>query len=190
MSSGRQDEGTEGRPLVVQHPSIRPSVHPSVAVIAAVSLNGTIGRGGQLPWRLRGDLQRFKQITVGHPIIMGRKTWASIGRPLPGRLNIVVTRQPALAAAGAVVVHSLGDALAAAAPAAEAFVIGGAALYREALPLAARLYLTIVQAEVEGDTVFPPFDRTQWQLAQVEEFPADTANDWPCRMEIWNRVSV
>ena len=170
--------------------SDRPFAQPSISLIAAVSLNGIIGRGGQLPWRLRGDLQRFKQITLGHPIIMGRKTWTSIGRPLPGRLNIVVTRQPTFDAAGAVVVHSLGDALAAAAPAADAFVIGGAELYREALPQAARLYLTIVQAEVEGDTVFPPFDRTQWQLAQVEEFPADAVNDWPCRMEIWDRVSV
>lgn len=171
----------------VRHPSIRPSVHPSVAVIAAVAQNGVIGRAGQLPWRLRGDLQRFKQVTLGHPIIMGRRTWVSIGRPLPGRLNIVVTRQPAFDAAGAVVVHSLADALAAAAPAGEAFVIGGAELYREALPQAARLYLTTVQARVEGDTTFPPFDPAAWRRVRSEDFPADDQNEWPCRVEVWER---
>ena len=167
--------------------SDRPFAQPSISLIAAVSLNGIIGRSGQLPWRLRGDLQRFKQITLGHPIIMGRKTWESIGRPLPGRLNLVVTRQTSFAASGAVVVHSLDAALDAAGPAEEVFVIGGAELYREALPRARLLHLTRVLAEVAGDVTFPAVDPAVWRLAATTHFPADEQNEWPCRVEVWAR---
>lgn len=136
-----------------------------LTLIAAVADNGVIGRDNGLPWRLPGDLKRFKALTLGKPVIMGRKTFASIGRPLPERLNIVVTRDPAARFDGASVVHSLEEALAAAAAsgAAEAMVIGGAEIYALALPLADRLELTEVAAAPEGDAFFPAFDRSAWR---------------------------
>src|SRR5262245_37513826 len=127
-----------------------------ISLIAAMAENGVIGRGGQLPWRLEADLARFKQLTMGHTVIMGRKTWESIGRPLPGRRMIVVTRQGRYAADGIEVAGNLEAALEAARVAGEeeAFIIGGAEVYRQALPLADRLYMTLVLAEIEGDTKF------------------------------------
>lgn len=148
---------------------------PRLALIAAVAANGVIGRGGQLPWHLPDDLKRFKQLTMGHPIIMGRKTWESIGKPLPGRQNIVVSRtwderpHPAVAVAG-----SLDDAIAlAAASPPPAFVIGGAALYADALPRVDVLHLTELDDAVEGDRFFPPFDRSQWRLVEEIRHDAD-----------------
>ena len=135
-----------------------------LTIIAAVARNGVIGRDGDLPWRLPEDLRHFKRTTSGHPIIMGRATWESIGRPLPRRHNVVVTRQHGYSAPGCSVVHSLDEALALAwAEDAEPFVIGGAGLYAAALPLASRLVITEVHREVEGDTWFPPFDRAQFR---------------------------
>ena len=135
-----------------------------LTIIAAVARNGVIGRDGDLPWRLPEDLRHFKRTTSGHPIIMGRATWESIGRPLPRRQNVVVTRQHGYSAPGCSVVHSLDEALALAwAEDAEPFVIGGAGLYAAALPLASRLVITEVHREVEGDTWFPPFDRAQFR---------------------------
>ncbi|MCX8114748.1 MAG: type 3 dihydrofolate reductase [Burkholderiaceae bacterium] len=145
---------------------------PRVTLIAAVARNGVIGRNGAIPWRIPGDLARFKRITMGHPVIMGRRTWESLGRPLPGRRNIVISRTPGFAPAGAEVVTSLGAALAACADASEVFVIGGTEAYREALPLADRLLLTEIDADIEGDAHFPPFDRADWREVSREAHPA------------------
>jgi dihydrofolate reductase len=137
----------------------------TLTLIAAVARNGVIGQDNRLPWHLPADLKHFKALTTGHAVIMGRKTWESLPekfRPLPGRQNIVVTRNAAYRADGAVVVTSLPAALAAAAGD-EAFVIGGAELYRAALPLAARLQLTEIDADYAGDTWFPPRDPQAWR---------------------------
>ena len=136
-----------------------------LTLIAAVARNGVIGQDKRLPWHLPADLKHFKTLTTGHTVIMGRKTWESLPpnfRPLPGRQNIVVTRNAGYAAAGAVVVGSLPAALAAAAGD-EAFVIGGAELYAAALPQAARLRLTEIDADFAGDTWFPPRDPREWR---------------------------
>ena len=143
---------------------------PGLVVIAAVSLNGVIGRDGDLPWHLPEDLRHFRRNTVGHAIIMGRKTWESIGRPLPRRRNIVVTRQRDLSIEGCEVVHSLDEALALAHQEdAEPRVIGGASLYAEALPQATRLLLTEVQREVDGDTFFPAWRPEDWRESERTE---------------------
>lgn len=140
---------------------------------------GVIGRDGGLPWHLPADLKHFRRVTMGKPIVMGRKTHESIGRPLPGRENIVVSRSPAYRAPGCRVVASLARAHEVCRGAAEMMVIGGAALYREALPLARRVYLTEVHTEVEGDVHFPPLDRRQWRECSRENFDADERNCHP-----------
>lgn len=136
---------------------------PVLALIAAVARNGVIGAGNRLPWRLPEDLRHFKATTLGHPVIMGRKTWESLGRPLPGRRNIVVTRNASYQAAGAEVVTSLDEALHSASGASKVFVIGGAELYRLALAAADELILTEIDRDYEGDAVFPGFDRADFQ---------------------------
>ncbi len=136
---------------------------PSLVLIAAVAANGVIGVANTLPWRIADDLKRFKMLTLGHPVIMGRKTWESLGRPLPGRHNIVITRQPGYTAPGATVADSVVAAIAACANEATAFVIGGAEIYAQTLPLAQRMELTEVHAEVNGDTHFPPFNCDEWR---------------------------
>jgi dihydrofolate reductase len=148
---------------------------PQLVLIAAVADNGVIGVDNALPWRIAEDLRRFKALTLGHPIIMGRKTWESLGRPLPGRHNIVITRQPAYAAPGATVVGSLAEALAACAESPLAFVIGGGEIYAQALPLAQRLELTEVHLTVAGDTRFPPFERADWRETRREHYADDAA---------------
>ncbi len=156
-----------------------------VSIIAAVAENGVIGRDGELPWRLSSDLRRFKEITLGNPVVMGRKTWESIGTPLPGRANIVVTRNAGLVAEGADIATDIETALktarcrAAEAGVNEIFVIGGAALYEAALGLADRLYLTEVQAAVSGDTHFPNIDRTRWREIGRETRLAGEKDDHP-----------
>lgn len=152
--------------------AIRPCV-PVISLIAAVAANGVIGRDGGLPWRLPADLRRFKDLTMGKPILMGRKTWLSLGRPLPGRRNIVLTRDAAFRADGAVVAHAIDEALCAAESAEEIMVIGGAEVYRALLPPARRLYLTEVKARVEGDARFPAWDRGAWREISREEHAAD-----------------
>jgi dihydrofolate reductase len=144
-----------------------------VALVAAVAANGVIGRDGGLPWRIPDDLRHFKAITLGKPVIMGRRTWQSIGRPLPGRRNIVVTRDAGFAADGAEVVASLDAALARAGDVAEAMVIGGGEIYTQALPRAGRLYLTEIHAEAEGDVHFPAIDRALWRETARDDRPAD-----------------
>ncbi len=132
---------------------------PTVSIIAAVSQNGVIGKDGGLPWKISADLKRFKEITTGHPVIMGRKTFESIGRPLPGRTNIIVTRDGSYQAEGCLVVTSLEKALQEAkqAESEEIFIIGGGEIYTQALPLADTLYLTLINAEVKGDAFFPDY---------------------------------
>jgi dihydrofolate reductase len=137
-----------------------------IVLVVAVSRNGVIGRDGALPWRLPSDLRRFKEITMGKPIIMGRKTWEALPRkPLPGRTNIVVSRQPGYLAPGAIVAGTVNEALAVARSAkpAEIAVIGGGDIYRQILPFADRIYLSEVDAEAEGDTHFPELDDKDWQ---------------------------
>lgn len=134
-----------------------------ISLIVARARNGVIGANGALPWRLPEDLAHFKRATMGHPILMGRKTWQSIGRPLPGRRSIVVTRDVGFRADGAEVAHSLDEALALAADAAEVFVIGGAQLYAEALPRADRVLLTALDADFNGNTLFPLPSTREWQ---------------------------
>ena len=153
-----------------------------VSIIAAVSTNGVIGLGNGLPWRQSTDLKRLKALTMGHHYIQGRKTYDTVGRPLPGRINIVVTRQPDFAAEGIIVVHTLDEALRIAIEAGdeEPFVAGGAQIFELALHRADRMYLTRVHAEVEGDTFFPEFDDvSEWQLTDSEHFDADEKNQYP-----------
>lgn len=153
-----------------------------VALIVAVAANGVIGRDNALPWHIPADLRWFKRNTLGKPVIMGRKTWDSIGRPLPKRPNIVVSRQPGWAAEGAQLARSLGEALALAeqsAPeAAELMVIGGAGLFAEALPVAARLYLTEIGRDYPGDVRFPAFDRSVWRETSREHNDGDPPFDF------------
>lgn len=134
----------------------------TLSLIVARARNGVIGRANGLPWRLPEDLAHFKRTTMGHPIVMGRKTWDSIGRPLPGRRNIVVTRNAAWGADGAEPVASLAAALALCGDASTVFVIGGEQIFREALPLADEMFVTEIDREIEGDAWFPTYDRTEW----------------------------
>lgn len=151
---------------------------PQIVVIAAVARNGIIGRDNALPWRLKADLAHFKRTTLGHPVVMGRKTWESLGRPLPGRINIVVSRSNGWHAEGAQIVDSLDAAITACDSAERIFVIGGAQLYALALPIADRLLLTEVQADVEGDTRLPAFDRSAFVETQRAHQAADADNDF------------
>jgi len=139
---------------------------PALAIVAAVAANGVIGDGNRLPWRLPADLRRFREITSGHAVIMGRRTWESIGRPLPGRQNIVVSRSAQFAAPGAETASSLAEAIARVRLPGPAFCIGGGELYRVALARAATLYLTEIDRAFDGDATFPDFDRTQWREAE------------------------
>jgi dihydrofolate reductase len=141
---------------------------PRICLIAAIAANRVIGRNNALPWRLPADLKRFKALTMGHPVVMGRKTYASIGRPLPGRRNLVITRNRGYSAPGCEIVHSLDAAIAACRGEQEIFIIGGAELYRESLPLAHSLEFTEIHAEFEGDATFPQFPLEQWREAARE----------------------
>ncbi len=152
---------------------------PLVSLIVAMAQNGVIGRDNALPWKLSEDLKRFKAATLGKPILMGRKTFESIGRALPGRVNLVLTRDRDWSADGVLVVHSVEQALRAAQGAEEVVAIGGAEIYRLVLPFARRIYMTHVHADVPGDTFFPDFDSTQWVDVDSDEYPADERNSYP-----------
>jgi len=141
---------------------------PRIYLVAAVASNGIIGANGALPWRLPEDLQHFKRVTMGHPVIMGRKTWESLKGPLPGRDNIVVTRTAGYEAPGAAVASSLQAALALCLGEPVVFVIGGSRLFAESLPFAAGLMITEIYKDFEGDTWFPPYDRSHWKETQRE----------------------
>lgn len=145
---------------------------PKIYLVAAVASNGIIGRNGQLPWHLPEDLKHFKRLTMGQAVIMGRRTWESLGRALPGRENIVVTRQAGYEAPGAAVARSLEAALALCTGDSVAFVIGGEQLFAESLPIAAGLVLTEIQRDYEGDTRFPDYDRSRWRESQRERHTA------------------
>jgi len=144
-----------------------------VSIVVAASENDVIGRDGALPWHLPDDLRRFKALTLGKPILMGRKTFESIGRALPQRLNLVLSRSLDSAPLDVEIVHSFADAFAAAQPAEELVVIGGETVFAEALPRASRIHLTRVHAQIEGGVRFPPIRMDEWRETSREEHPAD-----------------
>ena len=160
-----------------------------ISMIAAMAHDRVIGLDNQMPWHLPADLAHFKRVTLGKPVLMGRKTFESIGRPLPGRRNLVISRNPDYRADGVEVIDSVEAALALLADSdvAELMVIGGGHLYGQLLPRADRLYLTRIDLAVEGDTRFPAFDDGQWQRIDCESHPADEKNPHPYRFETWQR---
>ena len=147
-----------------------------VSMVVAMARNRVIGRGNALPWRLPEDLKHFKAVTLGKPVLMGRKTFLSIGKPLPGRTNLVLTRDTGWKAEGVVVVHSLDEALSSVGAAPELACIGGAEVFELCMPLATRIYLTRIDADIAGDTLFPPLDSTQWRQLDSRNFAADARN--------------
>jgi dihydrofolate reductase len=158
-----------------------------ITLIVAVADSGVIGRNNELPWHLPEDLKRFKRLTMGKPIVMGRKTFESIGKPLPGRVNIVVTRDPDYRREGVVVVHDVDSALRAAGQVPEIMVIGGAELFRNLLPRAGRVHLTRVHGNIEGDVMWPALDVREWQVVEREEFAADERHAWSMTFEVLER---
>ncbi len=161
---------------------------PRVSLIVAMGKNRVIGASGAIPWRLPNELQLFKRVTMGHHIIMGRKTWESIGRLLPGRTTVIVTRQKDYAVTGAIIANSLTDAIVKCATDNEIFVVGGGELYREALPKADRLYLTIVDTAPAGDTLMPEFNMAEWREVTSENHEADEKHAHAYRFNIYDRV--
>jgi len=163
-----------------------------VSLIAAMARNQVIGRKNQLPWRLPADLKHFKQLTMGKPLIMGRKTFDSIGKALPGRTSIVITRDEGFAAEDVIVVHSLNAALAEAEKhldeSAEAMVIGGADIYYQFLPRADRMYLTLVELEVAGDAHFPAYVPDEWDLVEASRYDADDRNPYGYQFLTFDRI--
>jgi dihydrofolate reductase len=159
--------------------------HIAIVLVAAVADNGVIGRGNAMPWRLSSDLKRFKALTIGKPVLMGRKTYLSIGKPLPGRTNIVVSRNAGFAAPGILVASDLAAALTAARGDAlrrgadEIAVIGGTDIFVQCLPLADRLEITHVHSRPDGDTYFPPIDEARWRAGARSEYPAAARDEAP-----------
>ena len=147
-----------------------------ISIVVAMASNGVIGRDNELPWHLPADLQHFKKTTMGKPILMGRKTWESIGRPLPGRTNIVITRDTAYRAEGCVVVNSIDAALEASSGQDEVMVIGGAEFYRQVLPVTDTIYLTRIHATISGDTCFPELNVADWREVERSDHTADEKN--------------
>ncbi len=160
-----------------------------ISIIVAMAENRVIGNQNRLPWHLPADLQHFKRTTMGKPILMGRKTWESLGRALPGRTNIVITRNSDYVADGGVVVHSMQEALRAAGDAEEVMIIGGAECYRQALPQADTLYLTLVEGEFAGDALFPELAAAEWREVASESHEADDRNPHAYRFVTLRRVS-
>ena len=158
-----------------------------ISLIVAVSTNDVIGMRGQLPWHLPNDFKYFKEMTMGKPVLMGRLTWDSIGRPLPGRENIVMTRQPGFDAPGATVVSSIDRAIALAAEADELMVIGGGQLYQQFIDSADRIYLTRVDTNVDGDTLFPVLDPQQWLLTSCQKNSADERHAFNYEFRVYDR---
>jgi len=160
---------------------------PLVSLIVAVADNGVIGRDNALPWHLPEDLKRFKRLTMGKPIIMGRKTFESIGKPLPGRLNVVVTRDTNYRREGISVVHDVDAALTASVGAGEVMVIGGADLFRLFLPRSMRVHLTRVHGNIEGDIRWTPLDESRWHRTAAEDHPADEHHAYAMTFELWEK---
>ncbi|TVQ43238.1 MAG: type 3 dihydrofolate reductase [Saprospirales bacterium] len=163
----------------------------TISLIVAISKNRAIGMDNQIPWYLPADLKYFKRTTLGHHILMGRKSYLSIGKPLPKRTNLVLTRNPFFTANGIKVIHSIeeGIALARAAGDDELFIIGGGEIYRQSMDLVDRLYITEVDIETEGDTFFPHIDKTQWKLSSKEAHEADDRNKWNYCFKVYDRTS-
>ena len=159
-----------------------------LTLIVALAENRVIGRDGALPWHLPDDLKRFKSLTMGRPMLMGRRTFDSIGRALPGRRSLVLTHRPADLPPGVEAVGSLAAAMSACAGEPELCVIGGAGLFRQALPLATRLELTLVHAVIEGDVLFPEYDAAEWRENARSEHPADERHRWPMSFQTLERV--
>jgi len=149
-----------------------------ISAIVAMSKNRVIGKDNALPWHLPADLKHFKDVTMGKPILLGRKTYESIGRPLPGRCNVVITRDLNFKAAGCIVTHSIEQALDAVSGSDEVFIIGGALLYQEFLPRVTRLYITLIHAEIEGDTFFPEINAAEWKEIERVDFSKDEKNSY------------
>ena len=166
---------------------------PPISLVVAVADNGVIGNAGDLPWRMSGDLQRFKRLTMGHVLVMGRKTYESIGRPLPGRVTVVLTtnRDYDPGHAEIRVAHSLDEAINEASKSGmnndELFVVGGAEIYRLALSTASRIYRTRVHASPIGDAHFPELPNTHWQIIESHDYPADAKNEFACTWEVLER---
>ena len=158
-----------------------------LSLIWAMDEKRLIGCDNRLPWNLPADMQWFRRQTMGKPVLMGRKTFDSIGRPLPGRLNLIMTRQQGLEIEGCTVVHSLAEAVAAAGDAEEIMVIGGAEIYARLLPMARRLYMTRIEHAFEGDAWFPDFDESEWNLVYREMHAVDEKNAWSCSFMILER---
>ncbi len=165
-------------------------MQPRISVIAALARNRVIGIENRLPWKLPEDLAHFKALTLGHPIIMGRKTFESLGRPLPGRSNIVITRNPDYRPQGCVMASSIAEALALCNEATEVFFIGGAELYRQVLPLADRLYLTEVEIEAEGDAWFPEYERSDFREVGRESHRGEKADRLAFDFVVYDRARL
>lgn len=159
-----------------------------ISAIVAMSQNRAIGLNNALPWHLPADLRHFKEVTMGKSILMGRKTYESIGRPLPGRLNLVLTRDRDFIAPGCTIVHSIDEAMQAAQPSNELCVIGGAVLYEKMLPKVQRLYLTVIEHICEGDAFFPDLDLSEWNVCASEAHQPDEKNQYPYRFDVLERV--
>ncbi|MCH2110491.1 MAG: dihydrofolate reductase [Polyangiaceae bacterium] len=159
-------------------------------MIAAVAQNGVIGRDNALPFRLKKDMRFFQQMTLGKPVIMGRRNYDAMGRALPKRRNIVVTRQTALQIPGVEVVHSVEEALSLLPAEDEPFIIGGAEIYRLALPLSQVFYRTRILAEIDGDIFFPSFDEKAWRATELHRFSQDEENEYPVIIEKLERVEA
>ena len=160
-----------------------------ISLIVAASTNNVIGRSGELPWRLSADLKRFKQLTMGKPIVMGRLTHVSIGKALPGRHNIVISRKPNYVTEGCDVVASPERAVEAAGTASEIMIIGGGEIYRAFLPLADRIHMTRVDVEIDGDAHFPPLDIDEWRETSRAEYQADNCNEFDYAFIVLERIS-
>ena len=160
---------------------------PRISLIVAMGKNRVIGANGRIPWHLPNELKLFKTLTMGHHIVMGRKTYESINRLLPGRTTVIVTRQPDYSVPGAIVAHSIEEALAACRDDDEIVVIGGADLFRETLPVADRLYLTVVDAEPEGDVFMPEIDMSRWRETSAQWFDSDEKHAHAYRFAVYDR---
>lgn len=160
-----------------------------ISLLVAASENNVIGKDNKLPWHLPNDLKYFKNLTWAMPVLMGRKTFEAIGKPLPGRTNIVITRNSSWTSEGAAVVHTLDEAIGKAkeADVKEIFVIGGAEIFASALPQANRIYLTRIHHQFEGDAFFPSIDEKEWQLVKQHFCAADEKNQYPHTFQVWER---
>ena len=159
-----------------------------LSIIVAMDRNRVIGKGDALPWHISSDLKNFKKITMGKPIVMGRKTHESIGRPLPGRENIILTRDKTYQATGCTILHSMDEIFEHCNDVEEVMITGGAEIYKLSLEQATNLYLTEVHTEIEGDTFFPEFDRSEWKEVSREDFSADEKNEFDYSFVLLERV--